>query len=46
VAEVIVWDFERREVRHRFRLHKQAVSSLSFSADSRLLASQGCLEDK
>ena len=46
VAEVIVWDFQAREVRHRFRLHKQAVSSLAFSADSKLLASQGCLEDK
>lgn len=46
VAEVIVWDFEKREIRHKFRLHKQSVTSLSFSADSKLLASQGCLEDK
>lgn len=46
MAEIIVWDFEKREVLHRFRLHKQAVNSLSFSADSRLLASQGCQEDK
>ena len=43
VAEVIVWDFEKREVHHKFRLHKQGVTSLSFSPDSRLLASQGCL---
>ena len=46
VAEVLVWDFETREVRHRFKLHKQSVTSLAFSPDSRLLASQGCLEDK
>ncbi len=46
VAEVVVWDFQTREVSHRFRLHKQAVTSLAFSPDSRLLASQGCLEDK
>jgi WD40 repeat protein len=42
----MVWDFEKREIRHRFKLHKQAVTSLSFSPDSKLLASQGCLEDK
>jgi WD40 repeat protein len=41
-----VWDFQTREVKHRFKLHKNAVTSLAFSPDSRLLASQGCLEDK
>jgi WD40 repeat protein len=46
VAEVLVWDFEKREIKHRFKLHKNSVTSLAFSPDSRLLASQGCLEDK
>ena len=46
VAEVILWDFNTRQVNHRFKLHKQSVTSLAFSPDSRLLASQGCLEDK
>lgn len=45
-AEVIVWKFGEREILHRFKLHKQSVSSLAFSPDSRLLASQGCIEDK
>jgi WD40 repeat protein len=43
---VLVWDFEKREIKHRFKLHKNSVTSLAFSPDSRLLASQGCLEDK
>lgn len=46
VAEIIVWDFERREIKHSFKLHKNSVTSLAFSPDSSLLASQGCLEDK
>lgn len=46
VAEVLVWDFESRDIKHRFKLHKHSVNSLAFSPDSRLLASQGCLEDK
>lgn len=46
VAEVIVWDFNTRQINHRFKLHKQSVTSLALSPDSRLLASQGCLEDK
>jgi WD40 repeat protein len=46
VAEVVVWDFATREVRHKFKLHKNSVTSLAFSPDSKLLASQGCLEDK
>ena len=46
IAEVIIWNFENREIKHRLKLHKNAVTSLAFSPDSRLLASQGCLEDK
>lgn len=45
-ADVIIWDFETREIKHRLKLHKTAVTSLAFSHDSQLLASQGCLEDK
>lgn len=42
IAEIIVWDFATREIKHRLRLHKTGVTSLSFSADSQFLASQGC----
>lgn len=45
-ADVIIWDFETREIKHRLRLHKTSVTSLAFSHDSEFLASQGCLEDK
>jgi WD40 repeat protein len=45
-ADVIIWDFQQRSLKHRLKLHKVLISSLSFSFDSRLLASQGGLEDK
>ena len=45
-ADVIIWDFEAREILHRLKLHKTSVTSLAFSHDSQFLASQGCLEDK
>ena len=41
-ADVIIWDFESREIKHRLRLHKTGVTSLAFSPDSQFLASQGC----
>lgn len=45
-ADVIIWDFETREIKHRLKLHKTSVTSLAFSHDSQLLATQACLEDK
>lgn len=45
-ADVIVWDFKEKSLKHRLKLHKVLIVSLSFSYDSRLLASQGGMEDK
>ncbi len=45
-ADIIIWDFETKEIKHRLKLHKVGINSLAFSPDSQLLASQGCLEDK
>jgi len=45
-ADVLVWDFESKEIKHRLKLHKHGVVSLSFSPCSSMLASQSCLEDK
>jgi WD40 repeat protein len=45
-ADVIIWDFNERCLKHRLKLHKVAIISLSFSFDSKYLASQGGLEDK
>jgi WD40 repeat protein len=45
-ADVIIWDFKERALRHRLKLHKVLIASLSFSYDSKYLASQGGLEDK
>jgi len=42
-ADIIVWDFETKEIKHRLKLHKVGINSLAFSPDSQLLASQGCL---
>eukprot|EP00744_Colponema_vietnamica_P001007 GILI01001730.1.p1 GENE.GILI01001730.1~~GILI01001730.1.p1 ORF type:complete len:617 (-),score=150.79 GILI01001730.1:220-2070(-) len=44
-ADIIVWDFERREQVHRLRLHKVSVASLSFSFNERYLASLGGQDD-
>lgn len=45
-ADVIIWDFKERALKHRLKLHKVLISSLSFSYDSKYLATQGGLEDK
>jgi WD40 repeat protein len=46
IAEIIVWDFQQKTVKQNFKLHKNSVTSLTFSPDSQLLVSQGSLEDK
>jgi WD40 repeat protein len=45
-ADVIIWNFQERTLKHRLKLHKVVIASLSFSFDSKYLASQGGLEDK
>ena len=45
-ADVIVWNFEERTEKYRLKMHKALVVSLDFSYDSRLLVTQGGVEDK
>jgi WD40 repeat protein len=45
VADVVVWDFHRREEMHRFKLHKVFIQSLNFSYNDRYLASLGGRDD-
>jgi len=33
-ADVIIWDFEAKEIKHRLKLHKTSVTSLAISHDS------------
>uniref|UniRef100_A0A0G4HQM4 Cilia- and flagella-associated protein 52 n=1 Tax=Chromera velia CCMP2878 TaxID=1169474 RepID=A0A0G4HQM4_9ALVE len=44
-ADVIVWDFEKREAKFKLRLHKVAVQCLTFSPSERFLASLGGQDD-
>ena len=43
--DIYVWDFETREVLHRFEEHDYKVEALSFSLDERILASIGNSDD-
>ena len=45
-ADVIIWDFDKRSLIHRFKLHKVLIQSLSFSFNELYLASLGGQDDK
>lgn len=44
-ADIIIWDFDKRELLHRLKLHKVEIQSLSFSYDELYLASVGGRDD-
>lgn len=44
-ADIIIWDFETLQMKHRLKLHKVLVQSLSFSFDEQYLASLGGQDD-
>lgn len=44
-ADIVVWDFDRREAIHRIKLHKVCIQSLDFSYDDQYLASLGGQDD-
>jgi len=44
-ADIIVWDFERREEMHRLSLHKVLVGSMCFSPNDLYLATLGGQDD-
>jgi WD40 repeat protein len=44
-AEIVLWDFYRKEQLHRFRLHKVLIQSIHFSYDEQYLASIGGKDD-
>ncbi|GAQ77665.1 hypothetical protein KFL_000020270 [Klebsormidium nitens] len=44
-ADIIIWDFETRQMVHRMALHKVKVQALCFSHDDRYLASLGGEDD-
>ena len=45
-ADVVVWDFETKEMLYRLSEHDHGVAGLAFSHDERLLATVGCSDDK
>jgi WD40 repeat protein len=44
-ADVIIWDFDTRELLHRLKLHKVLIKTLSFSFNEMYLASCGGQDD-
>ena len=44
-ADVIIWDFHTRQIKHRLSLHKVKIQSLAFSPDESYLASLGGQDD-
>lgn len=44
-ADIIIWDFETLQMKHRLKLHKVLIQSLSFSHDEKYLASLGGQDD-
>ncbi|NXX44697.1 CFA52 protein, partial [Tricholaema leucomelas] len=44
-ADIILWDFQRKELLARLSLHKGKVQGLAFSPNSRYLVSLGGLDD-
>jgi WD40 repeat protein len=44
-ADIIVWDFDTRDIVYRLTLHKAKVQSLAFSASDNYLASLGGQDD-
>ena len=44
-ADIIIWDFDTLEIKHRLKLHKVLIQSLSFSNDEQFLASLGGQDD-
>ena len=45
-ADIVLWDFFRRQQLNRFRLHKVLVQDLDFSATENYLASVGGKDDQ
>ena len=45
-ADIIIWDFDKKELLHRLKLHKVLIQSLSFSFNELYLASLGGQDDK
>ena len=45
-ADVVVWDFETKEMLYRLSEHDHGVAGLAFSHDERLLVTVGCSDDK
>lgn len=41
LADVIVWDFENRTIKHQFKLHKVQITGLDFSWNEQYLVTQG-----
>ena len=45
-ADIIIWDFDKKELLHRLKLHKVLIQGLSFSYNELYLASLGGQDDK
>jgi len=45
VADVIMWDFNTKELLHRLSLHKGCINSMSFSCSGKYLATLGGRDD-
>lgn len=44
-ADIVLWDYEKREIIHQMRLHKVKVQDLGFSKDEKFLCSIGGEDD-
>jgi WD40 repeat protein len=44
-ADIIIWDFDTLELKHRLKMHQMLIQSLSFSNDEQYLASLGGQDD-
>jgi WD40 repeat protein len=44
-ADIIVWDFETRQLRNRFTLHKGKIQAVAFSPNDKYIASVGGQDD-
>lgn len=46
LSTILLWDWNKKKIRHKLSIHKEGVQALCFSADDKYLASVGSLEDK